>query len=71
MLPIAVALSLSGRPNTETTLAMVAMVVFLLHITFGVYGRTFSAAWRALWAGFLGLLLMQLGLVVAPYLLAR
>jgi hypothetical protein len=71
MLPVAVAIALAGYANAETTLAMISMVAFLLHIAFGVYGRSFSTAWRSVWAGFLGLLLMQVGLVIAPYVIAR
>lgn len=66
-----VPLLLMGRPNDETTVAMILTAVFLIHLAFGVYGRSFSTTWRALWAGTLGLLFMQVCLIITPFLIAR
>lgn len=59
---------LMGMANAEMTLALVTTFVVLIHFSYGMFGRSFRTTWRALWAFFCGMLLMQAALIAAPYI---
>jgi hypothetical protein len=70
-LAIAVPIALTGQSHLESTIGMIMSLAFIIHVSFGMFGRSFSTAWRALWGNLLGLLLMQAVLIVIPYVFAR
>lgn len=67
---ISAPIALTGRTHFESAISMVLMIAFVIHVSFGVFGKSFSTTWRALWGNLLGLLLMQGTLMALPYLLA-
>ncbi|HEY4306378.1 MAG TPA: DUF3667 domain-containing protein [Gemmatimonadaceae bacterium] len=68
---IGVPLALLGKVGVESTLGLVLTFAFMLHFAFGLFGRSFTTAWRAVWGLMSGMFLMQGTLMVIPYILAR
>ena len=70
-LVFSVPLAFSARANADLTISIVTSIGILIYFSWGVYGRSFRTTWRAVWAFFCALLLMQAALVIAPYVFAR
>ena len=70
-LAVGIPIVLAGWPAAEAPVSLSINAVFMVHIGFGVFGRSFRTAWRMLWGWFVGILGMQGLLILVPYVLAR